>query len=369
MKPLAASIALLSLLGGPALASEPVAVFQAGADGYHTFRIPAALVLPSGRLLAFAEGRRGGASDSGDIDLVMRSSDDRGATWSALRVVLDDGPNTVGNPCPVVERSTGAILLPYTHNLGDDHESEVLAGTSRGTRTVGLLRSDDDGATWSEPRDITAQAKNPDWTWYATGPGVSVQLESGRLVVPCDHAVKGTKVMGSHLLLSDDRGETWRIGGVVAPDVNECQVVEVAPDRLLLNMRNHPRRRPTPTGRSISVSDDGGRTLAPARIDPALPEPGCQAGLIRLPGPDARLLFTNPASLTRREAMTARLSLDGGATWPRSTLLTAGPAAYSCPAAWPDGAAGCLYETGRKGPYESIVWQPIDLKAMPTAQP
>jgi sialidase-1 len=364
-----AALVLPLLVIGTAPAGEPVPVFRAGEGGYHTFRIPSALVLPSGRLLAFAEGRRGGASDAGDIDLVVRSSDDRGATWSPPRVVLDDGPNTVGNPCPVVVRETGEVLLPFTRNLGEDTESEILAGTARGTRTVGILRSNDDGLTWSSPRDITLQAKDPDWTWYATGPGVSTQLASGRLVVPCDHAVQGTKAMGSHLLLSDDQGASWRIGGIVAPDTNECQVVETAPNRLLLNMRNHPRRKPAPVGRSVSVSEDAGQTFSPARFDPALPEPGCQAGLIRLPGRDARLLFTNPASLTRREAMTARLSLDGGATWPRSVLLTAGPAAYSCPAAWPDGSIGCLYETGVKNPYEAIVWQSIDIKASPTTAP
>src|SRR5574341_946872 len=87
--------------------SEPaeVAVFTAGESGYHTFRIPAVILTPQGTLLAFAEGRKKGTSDSGDIDLVLRRSTDGGKTWSAIEVVADDGPNTIGNPCPVVDRT------------------------------------------------------------------------------------------------------------------------------------------------------------------------------------------------------------------------------------------------------------------------
>ena len=65
--------------------------------------------------------------------------------------------------------------------------------TSKGTRTAWVARSDDDGATWSKPTDITKDVKKSNWTWYATGPGVGIQLKSGRLVVPCDHYVAGTK--------------------------------------------------------------------------------------------------------------------------------------------------------------------------------
>ena len=36
--------------------------------------------------------------------------------------------------------------------------------------------------------------KKPDWTWYATGPGIGIQMKSGRLIVPCDNYVAGSKV-------------------------------------------------------------------------------------------------------------------------------------------------------------------------------
>lgn len=365
-----AFLAVSSTLGfigaAPASAQEPAArdakakptqldVFVAGQDGYHTYRIPSLLISPRGMLLAFCEGRKDAGGDSGDIDLVLRRSRDGGDTWEPLQVIADDGPHTIGNPCPVVDRSTGTIWMLMTRNHGQDKEPQILSGTSRETRSVWVMKSVDDGLTWSPRVEITSQVKRPDWTWYATGPGISIQLESGRLLVPCDHFVAKTKVSRSHVIYSDDHGATWRIGGVAGERVNECQVAELGDHSLLINMRHHPRRN---EGRAISTSTDGGLTWAPPLIDSALIEPGCQASLITLKDEQGRLsnrlLFSNPADV-KRDRMTVRLSTDGGRTWPRSKLLHQGPSAYSClvQLAGP-GEAGCLYERGERNPYERI---------------
>ena len=111
-------------------------VYQAGEAGYHTFRIPSLIAARNGTLLAFAEARREGAADAGDIDLVVKRSRDGGRTWSPAQVVGDNGPNTFGNPCPVLDRTTGTIWLLTTQNRGLDRERDIIAGTSQGTRTV-----------------------------------------------------------------------------------------------------------------------------------------------------------------------------------------------------------------------------------------
>src|SRR4051812_30297441 len=102
---------LLTLAAATAHAAEPekTDVFVSGKDGYHTYRIPAAVVTPRGAVLAFCEGRKAGRSDAGDIDLLLRRSSDGGKTWSAIQVVWDDADNTCGNPCPVVDQKTGTI--------------------------------------------------------------------------------------------------------------------------------------------------------------------------------------------------------------------------------------------------------------------
>jgi len=345
------TIAILLCGAVPALPADLLEgdVFVAGQGGYHTYRIPAAILTPNGVLLAFCEGRRKGTSDSGDIDLLLRRSLDGGSTWLGPQVVWDDGPNTVGNPCPVVDRSSGAVWLPLTRNLGEDAEDEILTGRSKGSREVWITRSDDDGATWSKPIEITRSVKAPDWTWYATGPGCGIQLRTGRLLIPCDHAVRGTGMRRSHVIFSDDHGSTWRTGGILGDLTNECQVVQRADGSLLLDMRSyHGKNR-----RAIATSGDGGLTWSDVAFDDALVEPVCQASLLRLE--TGEILFSNPAS-TRRERMTVRLSRDDGKAWKSSRVIHEGPSAYSSLTPLPGGRIGCLHERGSAKPYERIVF-------------
>lgn len=332
-------------LGAPP--PEQVEVWKAGAEGYHTFRIPSLIVTKKGTLLAFCEGRKGGRGDSGAIDTVLKRSRDGGRTWDPMQVVAADGANTMGNPCPVLDRDTGVVWLLLTRNLGQDTEQQIRDRTARASREVWVTKSADDGATWSKPVEITSTTKDPNWTWYATGPGVGIQLRSGRLLIPCDHTTAETKINRSHAIYSDDHGATWKLGGTVGDQTNECQAVELKDGTVQINMRSyHGKNR-----RAISHSKDGGLTWSPVELHPELVEPVCQASLIALPSHD--LLFANPAS-TRREKLTVRLSHDGGKTWPVSRELHAGPAAYSCLAALPDGTLACLYERGDANPYEKI---------------
>jgi len=353
---LCASTARSIETGGP-VSTE---VFVSGTEGYHTFRIPAVIATKKGTLLAFAEGRKGGGGDSGDIDTVLKRSRDGGKNWEPLQIVLGEGANTVGNPCPVVDQKTGTIWLLFTRNLGEDTEAKIRAGTAKGTREVWVTHSTDDGLNWSAPVDVTATTKAPDWTWYATGPGVGIQLRSGRLLIPCDHGVAGTKLFRSHVIYSDDHGLTWKRGGVVGDNTNECQAAELSDGSVLINMRSyHGKNR-----RAIARSRDGGETWSEITLDPALIEPVCQASLIRYPqgkqGKEAALLFSNPAS-TRREKLTVRLSSDDGATWPFSRELHAGPAAYSCLTPLPRGQVGCLYECGETNAYTRITFTRFSL--------
>ncbi len=339
---------------------EQTTVFQSGQEGSHTFRIPSLLVTPKGTVLAFCEGRKMGGGDAGDIDLVLKRSLDGGTNWGKLELVWDDGANTCGNPCPVIDRETGTLWLLMTWNRGDDREPGIIAQTSKDTRHIFITRSTDDGITWSRPQDITRAVKPTNWTWYATGPGAGIQIErgpcKGRLVIPCDHIEANTRNYFSHVIYSDDHGKTWQLGGQTPkPQVNECEVVELTGNRLLLNMRNYDRAQRT---RQIALSSDGGLTWTAQHHALELIEPICQASIRRyswpLEGGKSIILFSNPAS-TQREKMTVRLSYDEGQSWPAARELYAGPSGYSCLAVLPNHTIGCLYERGNKNPYETIV--------------
>ena len=336
-------------------------VFMSGQDGYHTYRIPSLIVTNRGTLLATCEGRKDGRGDHGNLDLVMKRSTDLGASWSDMSVVYEEGGDekiTIGNPCPVVDQETGTIWMPFCKN-----NDRVL-----------ITKSNDDGVTWSEPVDITDQVKLPDWGWYATGPGVGIQLTrgklNGRLVIPCDHReqINGKWIKISHVFYSDDHGKTWQLGENVDLHTDECQVVELHDGRLMINMRNYwaaEGGKPEHGGkRSVAISDDGGATWGKLTFDEALIEPICQASFLRHNSDTFResaLLFSNPASNSGRHHMTVRASRDQGKTWPTSKLLHEGPAAYSCLTTLPDRSIGCLYEAGGEHPYEKLVFARFSL--------
>src|SRR5438128_607987 len=118
---------------------EQSTAFRAGEGGYVMYRIPAALVSSRGTVLLFCEGRQNpprAGNDSGAINLLVKRSTDGGRSFGPQKVVWADGKNTCGNPCAVMDESTGTIWLLMTHNFGGDRESQIIAGTSRGTRTV-----------------------------------------------------------------------------------------------------------------------------------------------------------------------------------------------------------------------------------------
>jgi len=336
---------------------EQMAVFVSGADGHHTYRIPATVVTTGGKLLAFCEGRRKGSGDHGDICLLLKHSLDNGETWSDQQIVYEDPTErdiTIGNPCPVVDQDTGAIWLSFCRDNDD----------------VFVTHSTDEGLTWSAPIDVTGSVKESDWTWYATGPVNGIQLRSGphrgRLVMPCDHRVQSeadrSQSCRSHVIYSDDHGATWQVGRPTEGAMNECTVVELADGRLMLNIRSYRGQG----RRAVALSNDGGVTWSDCKDDATLVEPICQASILRYTWPDeddgrSRILFSDPAS-SERKNMTIRLSYDEGRTWPVGKLINSAPSAYSCLAVLPDGTIGCLYETGAEGAYETITLARLSLE-------
>jgi sialidase-1 len=356
---------LLAPGGSGLLAAEAGVVrdlFVGGQGGYHTYRIPSLLVTPNRTLLAICEGRKESKIDQGDIDLVLRRSANNGKTWSPVELLYEEGENrpiTIGNPCPVVDARTGTIVLAFCRD-----NDEVF-----------IITSQDDGQTWSKPRDITPQVKPPKWGWYATGPGVGIQLQrgahAGRLVIPCDHSqvINTRRVMFSHVIFSDDGGETWRVGGKIDRHTDECQVVELADGQLMLNMRNYWGRdgsRPDRANRrAVSTSADGGATWSELSFDATLVEPVCQASLIAVPNPNETgkllLLFSNPATTNVRRNMTVRVSFDEGKSWPVAREIDAGHSAYSCLAHLPNGQIGLLYE---RDDYSALRFLAFDLNRL-----
>ena len=102
---------LLPLAGCAQSTSLRKDVFVSGTDSYHTYRIPALIAMPTGTLLVFCEGRRNNHEDTGDVDLLLKRSNDGGRTWSSAQVVQGQGGDsniTIGNPCPILDTANNA---------------------------------------------------------------------------------------------------------------------------------------------------------------------------------------------------------------------------------------------------------------------
>lgn len=341
---------------------EERVLFRADTDpgGYACFRIPAIVRTPQGTLLAFAEGRVLNCGDAADIDIVLKRSTDGGRTWGPLQVVNDGGGDTHGNPAPVVDRATGRVLLTETYNAGRTDAANCAIPC---TRTPHLQHSDDDGVTWSAPRDLSPEILPADWnSWYATGPVHGVQLTGGnhpgRLVVGVNAETwDGDRITANHaaLVVSDDGGAHWKVGATdtwpVAADgtfrqkPSELTLTERADGTLLVSGREE---RGTDLGhRTQALSLDGGDSFAaPFRALPDLYTPQVQGAVLRL---GDRTLLSAPADPDRRRTMSVRSSYDGGATWDsvdRGTVLTRDWSGYSDMVDVDDATVGLLYEAG-----------------------
>ncbi|MCP3917649.1 MAG: exo-alpha-sialidase [bacterium] len=330
-----------------------VDVFHSGQDGYASFRIPALCVTGEGTVLAFCEGRVR-PNDHAENDIVLRRSTDGGVQFGPLQVVAADGANSLNNPQVIVVQGgehAGRILLVYQRYPAGVHEREVVAGyeDERACRCF-LTTSDDEGATWSEPREITRGVKRPERvTSIAGGPGIGIQLRhglhAGRIVMPFNEGPFGDWRV--YAAFSDDVGETWSYGDA-APEGspghgNEVQMVELVDGSILLNSRSHGGARL----RKTAVSTDGGASWTPLVDETQLPEPQCMASVLRYTDPAdgerSRILYAGPGPNGRRKGRIL-LSYTEGQTWTEAVDVYRGGFAYSCLGVLPDRAIGCLFE-------------------------
>lgn len=358
--------------------------YTAGQGAYASYRIPAVIEAGHGWLLAFAEGRRSGTADSGNIDVVLRRSHDGGCHWGPLQVVASGDGDTRGNPAPAYDPVTGQVVLLSCYNAGFVTEKQILEGeaTPAETRRVFFQTSSNDGATFSPVREITNQVKRDNWRWYATGPGHATVLtigpHRGRIVVPANHSIAPpagssdtgaeAKYYGGHDLYSDDHGRTWHIGFVDDnPDgyinANETTATQLPDGRIYFNTRD--QNGSAPGNRADAYSSDGGTTLTePYAPQEMIVGPVVEGSVLQATGRHASLMYSGPADPNTRADMTIRISHDGGRTWPDAVPISDLPAAYSDLVQLNDRTIGLLYETGSETSSDTITFRRLDLKRL-----
>ncbi|WP_155053749.1 sialidase family protein [Streptomyces blattellae] len=388
IRTLLATAALIGPLAAPTATASAAACtaslpYVSGKGGYDTYRIPATVRTGQGTILAFAEGRRDGAGDTGNIDVVLRRSADGGCTWGPLQVVAAGGGHTRGNPAPVYDPRAEAVVLLTSYNSGEVTESQIMRGevTPAQSRRVFVQRSWDDGLSFTAPRDITTRVKRKNWRWYATGPGHAIALTrgpyAGRLVVPANHSTapptgstdtgQEPKYYGGHALYSDNGGQTWNLGFVDTTyngydNANESTAAQLPDGRIYFNSRD---QNGTSTGNRLdSRSSSGARKLdRPYGVQHTLGDvPVVEASVLQAQsGP---LLFSGPSVPTARRSMAIWRSDDAGKTFRKVRTLDGRRAAYSDLVQVNRNTVGILYETGTRSTYETIEFRRIPVNSL-----
>lgn len=309
-------------------------------DGVHTYRIPALATTPEGTLLCVYDARRRRARDlQEDIDIGLMRSTDRGQSWEPQRIIMDMGEfgglpeeqNGCSDPGIVVDPITGNIFVfaVWTWGRPGTHQWRV-GGSEPGmaidkTAQFMMVRSDDDGRTWSRPANLTRALKQENWILFAPSPQQGTALSDGTLIMPVQGRNERDERF-STIMTSHDHGDTWTVKTPYAGNNNECQAAVLGDGSIMLNCRTHASVK----FRTVLVSADLGSSWTRHVTDRnTLIEPGCNGSLYRF---DRRwngershvLLFANPRSQSGRHHHTIQMSLDDGTTWPLQLLLDEG---------------------------------------------
>ena len=374
-----ANLAILCILvlAAPVSAAEiltHVDVFNSGTEGYHTFRIPAIETASDGTLIALAEARKFSAHDPGfhgnDIDLVCKRSSDGGKTWSKLEVVDDPGDFwSANNPTTTVDRETGCVWLFHHRNKPGSSSYTSRPGTDD---CQAWARYSANGATWSEPIDLTRMARDFDnWGCIAFGPGGAIQDRKGRLIVPVSKTTGQKNADGKmaggpwngFVIFSEDHGKTFQRGGLLPGGdwCSEAQLVELADGQLLIDCRQM-----SGNNRNVATSSDGGRTWSRPRLGVPVSQVACaiERWTLKSAGDDRnRIIWTGPKGPGRAN-LVVRASYDEGKTFPVERTICEEKAAYSDLTILKDKTAGVLWE---RGGYKQITFTRFNLEFLESA--
>ena len=341
-----------------------IALRNHGDDGVDTYRIPGLATTRKGDLIAVYDIRWNTYYDlQADIDIGFQKSSDGGRTWSKMGVAMDLGEygglpkdqNGCGDPCVLVDDVTGDIYIFAIWAHGLEGKASIFASKDGfdpiDVAQLAMVKSEDEGKTWSKPVSLTPLVKDPASSTHFQGPGRGITMADGTLVVPIQEWDKD-KVPSAGIIYSKDHGATWTVSNMAVNHVCEDQVVEISPGVLMLNMRNHGTDNRT---RKVYITSDLGKTWTAHASNDVLQEPVCQASVLMAGN---TLLFANPDSRVTRNMFTIKASEDLGHTWPHALLLDEeGGWGYSCMTMIDDETVGILYE----GSVSHLVFQAVKI--------
>jgi len=313
-------------------------LFSGGDAGYDRFRIPSICVIPEvsvlangdtlvvDRVLAYAEARRNGSLDQGDIDLVQRISADAGITWSDIEVTQSwqPGIGKIGNPTPVFDKVSGLFWMFY---IAGDFANEFGYNTW-------YMSSADGGCTWSEPQKFGN---------CTVGPGHGIQIQNGffkdRLVIPAYNRE------GAFTLISDDQGQSWKqTDNLGVGNETEIAQADSCGNLVMITRIQIPLSKPhDELHKLLCYSKDGGAHWTTPVENTDLRTPICMSSIVRQ---NKQLYYSYPDQYFNRSNLTIARSDDSGQSWSSKHVIYPGPAGYSDLAGLSNNDVLVLFENG-----------------------
>ena len=311
-----------------------IGVRHAGDDKATAYRIPGLETSNKGTLLAVYDVRYNNSVDLQEyVNVGLSRSTDKGQTWEPMRTIIDfdeynglpKAQNGVGDPAILVDKYTGTIwvVAAWTHGMGNGRAwfNSQQGMDAHHTAQLVMVKSIDDGRTWSKPINITSQLKVPEWYFLLQGPGKGIVMKDGTMVF-ANQYINAERIPCAGIMYSKDHGKTWQTHNSPRSNTTEAQVIELTPGVIMLNMRDNRGG-----SRSIFTTKDLGQTWEEHPTSrSSLQEPICMASLIKVDAKDNclgkdLLFFSNPNSTKVRKNITIKASLDHGMTWNQSNQL------------------------------------------------
>ena len=219
------------------------------------YRIPGITTASNGRLITAAARLVCGTDPGfGRVDVVCRTSDDNGDTWSEMiEVAVGTGEESAernifetafGDPAIVADRTSSEVLIIAVAGC-------TQYGNSRTTRQnpnmIATIHSTDNGKTWGKPVDVT----EPIYSLFDDGNPMQAAFVGGGKVFQSRIVKKGqyyrlyaamcARPDGNRVIYSDDFGKTWHaLGGasaLPAPGGDEPKCEELPDGRVILSSR------------------------------------------------------------------------------------------------------------------------------------
>ncbi|GMV97200.1 MAG: hypothetical protein AMXMBFR83_15590 [Phycisphaerae bacterium] len=317
-----AQLIVAALAAAPADGPALERIVVCSAERYRVSAYPCVDRLDDGRLICvFSANDR---STGGKMVVAGCFSDDHGKSWSPPRVLIDSKGEHDYDPNVIV---FGPRVIVTSTTVPLDHHEFIST-----SRTV-AVRSDDGGRTWSEPYQIPMGYR------YTSGKvQKGIVLGDGTALFGFTYEaqlekidrlkLEGDMIERSVVLISRDRGLTWRAGGEVADDslkiperkaairgICEPSIVECSDGSLYMLARTGMEKL------YESRSRDGGKSWSPP-VPSALTGHNAPASLTRFREDRPGILVVWNNSPKDRWPLCAAASFDDGRTWsPPRTLV------------------------------------------------